>query len=1302
MATVGYGVLQIMPSMRGIDTAIRRQLGTSAVRNAAGAAGRTVGQDFASGLDKAGKSVRDTGTKLSTWVTAPIAAIGIGIIKTAGDFQSSMNRIKAVSGATGSEFTQLRDQAKELGATTQFSASQAADAMGFLAMAGFKASDIMTALPGVLNLAAAGAIDLGEAADIASNILSGYGFQAKDIGKVNDVLAKTFTSTNVDMRMLGESFKYVGPVAKSAGLGFEEVSAAVGLLGNAGIQGSQAGTTLRMAIARLAKPPKMAQKALKALGLEVNDSHGKMLPLVDILRQLEKTGANTAQMMSIFGIEAGPGMQALVSQGSDALEKLTGDLENSGGTAERIAKVQMEGLNGAFLGLKSAAEGLALEIADAGILDWVTGLTQRLTGLVSRLNQTNPAVLKIGSIVALVVAAVGPLLVVLGLAISGVGTALGFLLTPVGAVVAGVVLLGAALGTAYATSKPFRDFVNDLARTLMSGLVDAFRAVQEVVQARLVPALVGLWQAFSARVLPVLSSLAATWLPKLLAVFKTLALVITGTVLPVLVSVGSWLLAYVVPPLLTVAKVAGGLLLDALGGLVTSGAAVLTWLTGMGAWLAPVAVAAAGLTLAITAQRIATALVTGVFRIYRAAILAWTAVQRGATIAQLAFNAVMNANPVILVITAIVALGVALVVAYKKSETFRAIVQGALAGIQAAAMFVWEKGIKPALAGIVAAMQAVAAAATWLWQTVLSPAFSFIGQAAKILGIILAIVVFGPIILLVKAVAAVVTWLWSAAFKPAFQAIGALATWLYKTALKPALDGVAAAAKWLWNTVLKPTFEAAKLGIRALGAVFQWLYANAVKPVMSWIGTALAVWWASAKIVFSAVVSFVKSVLGPVFRWLYDSVIKPVWSAIKSTISTVWNNGIKPAFNALKTAIGKVGDAFRTAKDAIAKAWSAIKDATKSPINWVLRVVWNEGIVPTWDRITGWIPGVPKLGKLKMLKAGGTVGDGFGQAATPGMYNKPTAIVGEGNPAHPEFVIPTDPKFRGRALDLWRAAGGQLLADGGVIGGLKKVGKKVVGGITGAAGFLADPVGSAAKLLGPLLDKAKSHLGDTTFAKMAIGLPKMMISGLKDVVKNAAGSLFGGGGGGAVGAGVQRWAPLVSQVLSMLGAPSSALGAVLTRMNMESGGNPKAINLWDSNAKAGIPSKGLMQVIDPTFSTYAGPMRGRGIWDPLANVYAGLNYAMHRYGNWQQVMTRPGGYDSGGMLPTGLSTVYNGTGRPERVLTDRQWDAITATSGDGAQPVSYTINARTADFTVADLELLQRVQDARARVGRPR
>jgi TP901 family phage tail tape measure protein len=328
--------------------------------------------DFHSGLNEAQGNLGKLGSAATTAGKVAVGALaGLGVaavgaagqgIRTFANFEAAMNNVAAVSGATGDEFQSLEDQAKELGRTTQFSATQAADAMGFLAMAGFEANDIMGAMPGTLQLAAAANMDLASAADTVSNILTGYGKDVEDLAHVNDVLVATMTNANVDLNMLGESMKFVGPIASSVGVEFEEAAAAVGLLGNAGIQGSMAGTSLRGAISRLINPTEQAAGLMEELGITAMDAEGNFVGFESIVRQLEDSGANTAQMMSLFGDRAGPAMAALVDQGADALADLTKELEESGGTAERIAGVQMEGLLGAWKQIQSAAEGLFIEI----------------------------------------------------------------------------------------------------------------------------------------------------------------------------------------------------------------------------------------------------------------------------------------------------------------------------------------------------------------------------------------------------------------------------------------------------------------------------------------------------------------------------------------------------------------------------------------------------------------------------------------------------------------------------------------------------------------------------------------------------------------------------------------------------------------------------------------------------------------------------------------------------------------------------------------------------------------------------
>jgi TP901 family phage tail tape measure protein len=311
------------------------------------------------------------------------SALALRSITTAGgEYQASMNQVRAVTGATGDTFQALSGQARELGASTKFSASEAAGAMYFLSSAGFDANEVMSALPGTLELAAAGNMDLATAADIASNVLSGYGMTAADLGRVNDVLAVTFTNTNTNVTQMGEAMKYVAPVANAAGVEFEEAAAALGLMGNAGIQASMAGTSLRGIITRLLTPTDEAAAILQRLGVNALDSSGNLNSLADIIEQLEISGASTGEMMTIFGQRAGPAMAALVSQGADALREQTQAGLESAGTAANIAAIQMEGFQGAMIELSSAAEGLKIALFDSGVGDFaemtVDGLTSVL------------------------------------------------------------------------------------------------------------------------------------------------------------------------------------------------------------------------------------------------------------------------------------------------------------------------------------------------------------------------------------------------------------------------------------------------------------------------------------------------------------------------------------------------------------------------------------------------------------------------------------------------------------------------------------------------------------------------------------------------------------------------------------------------------------------------------------------------------------------------------------------------------------------------------------------------------------
>lgn len=321
------------------------------------------------GLSKLG-SITAKGMKAATVaITGTAAALGgvaAAAIKVGSDFESQMSRVKAISGATGEEFEQLKEQAMQLGADTSFSASQAAEGMENLAAAGFTTSEIMSAMPGLLNLAAASGEDLASSSDIAASTLRGFGLAASDAAHVADVLAANANRTNSSVADTGEAMKYVAPLARAAGLSLEETAAAIGIMANAGIQGSQAGTSLRGALSRLSKPTDDMTAAMDELGISFYDSNGKMKSLteqVGMLRQATEGMTDEQKnnyLVTLYGQEALSGMLALINEGEGSLGELTNAYKNCDGAAQEAAETMQDNLSGALEQLSGSAETLGL------------------------------------------------------------------------------------------------------------------------------------------------------------------------------------------------------------------------------------------------------------------------------------------------------------------------------------------------------------------------------------------------------------------------------------------------------------------------------------------------------------------------------------------------------------------------------------------------------------------------------------------------------------------------------------------------------------------------------------------------------------------------------------------------------------------------------------------------------------------------------------------------------------------------------------------------------------------------------
>ncbi|MGT3244033.1 phage tail tape measure protein [Yersinia enterocolitica] len=375
----------------------------------------------------AGK-LRSSGTIAVVGATAAGYAAG-RFLSPAVSFNREMSRVQALNriDKNSADFSALRDQAKKLGAETQFTSTDAASGQTFLAMAGFTPQAIQAALPGVLNMALAGGMDLGESADISSNILSQFRLDPKEMDRVSDVLTGAFTRTNTDLQNIGEAMKYAGTGLSNLGISVEQTTAMIGVMANVGLRGSIAGTGLQATFSRLAAPTGKAKDALKELGVEVADAAGKMRPaevvLTDLYKKISQYG--DVDQLSFFkdiaGEEAAKSFQTLVmSAGSGELQKLLSELKNTQGEAQKVAQKMADNLDGDLKSLNSAWEGFRIQINDL-VDNQLRGLTQGLSSVIRNMTQwanENPklvqSLLLVGGSVLALTAAIGGTSLVIG------------------------------------------------------------------------------------------------------------------------------------------------------------------------------------------------------------------------------------------------------------------------------------------------------------------------------------------------------------------------------------------------------------------------------------------------------------------------------------------------------------------------------------------------------------------------------------------------------------------------------------------------------------------------------------------------------------------------------------------------------------------------------------------------------------------------------------------------------------------------------------------------------------------------
>lgn len=500
----------------------------------------TAGQKF----KRFSSALNTVGSGLAKGVTLPLLGVGTAAVKVASSFDSAMSEVKAISGATGTQFTQLRDKAIEMGAKTKFSATESAEAFKYMAMAGWDTKDMLNSISGVMNLAAASGEDLGTVSDIVTDAMTAFGLAADGTTKVlkngynvevsnaehfSDVLAEASSRSNTNVSLMGATFKYVAPIAGAMGYSIEDTAVAIGLMANAGIKGEQAGTALRSTITRLVKPTEESGTAMDALGISVTNSDGSMKSLDSILKQLRSSmsGLTEDQKASYAAMLAGQegmsGLLAIVNASDEDYNKLSESIANCTGASQEMADTMQDNLGGAVTLLKSALESAGITIGERltpyirELVEWITGLVEKFNSLsdsqqdlivkIGLILTAIAPVMLIGSKVFSLLSSVIGIIITVGSALStvfafglnatalsaaGASTgvtmlagAIGFLASPITLVIAAITALVAAFVIAYKKSETFRNFINSLVEDLKTFFTETVPQAFEIFKEKI-------------------------------------------------------------------------------------------------------------------------------------------------------------------------------------------------------------------------------------------------------------------------------------------------------------------------------------------------------------------------------------------------------------------------------------------------------------------------------------------------------------------------------------------------------------------------------------------------------------------------------------------------------------------------------------------------------------------------------------------------------------------------------------------------------------------------------------------------
>ena len=454
------------------------------------------------GLSSAFKT---TGSILTKNVTVPLVGVGAMAVKVASDFESGMSEVQAISGATGKDLEDLKNKAIEMGAKTKFSATESADAFKYMAMAGWDAEAMLAGIEGVMNLASASGEDLAMVSDIVTDSLTAFGMKADETQRFVDVLAQASSRSNTNVAMMGETFKYVAPVAGSLGYSIEDTAVAIGLMANSGIKASQAGTALRSIFTRLVKPIGQAKKAVDELEISVTNTDGTMKPLSQTMEELRTifdglTESEKAQYASMLaGQEGMSGLLAIVNASEEDFKKLTKEIDNSTGATKEMSDIMMNNTAGAITLLKSALESAGIIIGEQ-LTPYIRQLAEWITGLVERFNSLSEEQQEQVTKWGLILASIGPILLIVsnliklffslkdtftlvktGLELLSSAGGFTALLNPISLVVGAILGLVAVVVNLWNTNEEFRNKVIEIWNNLKTSIGDFVSGIKQIL-----------------------------------------------------------------------------------------------------------------------------------------------------------------------------------------------------------------------------------------------------------------------------------------------------------------------------------------------------------------------------------------------------------------------------------------------------------------------------------------------------------------------------------------------------------------------------------------------------------------------------------------------------------------------------------------------------------------------------------------------------------------------------------------------------------------------------------------------------